>query len=80
MVESLLAVKMLSFVLRSMAVKVPSLVKLECMSAWVSNSDRDRAIPKACLSATKVCYGRCIALGFALRSWDSNAAGDALAR
>ena len=55
-----------------------SLVKLEYMWAWVSNNDRDRAIPKACLSATKVCFGRCIALKFAQHSCGSNAAGDAL--
>ena len=47
------------------------------MSASVSNSDRGRATPKACLSATKVCYGRCIAPEFAQHSYDSNAAGDA---
>ena len=55
-----------------------SLVKLEYMLAWVSNSDRGRAIAKACLSATRVCYGRCIALRFAQHSCDSNAARDAL--
>ena len=55
-----------------------SLVKLEGMMASVSNSDRGRAVPKACLSAKKVCYGRCIALGFAQHSRDSDAAGDAL--
>ena len=48
--------------------------------ASVSNSDRARAIAKACLSATTVCYGRCIALGFAQHSCDSDAAGDALAQ
>ena len=48
--------------------------------ASVSNSDHGRAVPKACLSATKVCYGRCIALGFAKHSYDANAAGDALAQ
>ena len=63
-----------------MVVKVHSLVKLECMMAAVSNSDRARAIAKACLSATKVCYGRCIALGFAQHSCDSDDAGDALAQ
>ena len=34
--------------------KVHSLEKLECIMASVSNSDRARAIAKACLSATKV--------------------------
>ena len=68
------------FAVQSVVVKVPSLVKLECMMASVSNSDRGRATPKSCLSATKVCYGRCIALGFAQHSYDANAAGDALAQ
>ena len=66
------------FAARSVAVRVHSLVKLEYMLAWVSNSDRGRAIAKACFSATRVCYGRCIALRFAQHSCDSNAAGDAL--
>ena len=63
-----------------MAVNLLSLVKLEYMLAWVSDSDRVRVIAKAYLSATTVCYGRCIALGFAQHSCDSNAAGDALAQ
>ena len=67
-------------VVQSAVVKVHSLVKLAYMMAWVSNSDRARAIAKACLSATKVCYERCIALGFAQHSCDSGAAGDALAQ
>ena len=68
------------YALRSVAVRVPSLVKLECMMASVSNSDRGRATPKACLSATNVCYGICIAPEFDQDSDHSIAAGDAPAQ
>ena len=57
-----------------------SLVKLEYITASVSNSDRGRAIAKACLSATIVCYGRCIAPRSGPHSCDSSAAEDALAQ
>ena len=66
------------FAVQSVAVKVHSHVKLECMMAWVSSNDHDRAIPRACLSAMKVCNGRCIAVKFVQHSCNSSAAGDAL--
>ena len=66
-------------VVQSVAAKVHSLVKPEYMMASVSNSGRDHAIAMDCLSATRVCYGRCIALGFAQHSCDSDAAEGVLA-
>ena len=67
------------FAVQSVAAKVHSLVRLVYIMALVSNIDHDRAIANVCLSATKVCYGRYIALGFAQHSCDSCAAGDTLA-
>ena len=57
-----------------------SLVRLEYITASVSNSDRGRAIAKACLSATIVGYGKCIAPRSAPHSCDSSAAVDALSQ
>ena len=54
------------------------LLRLEYMLAWVSNNDLGRAIARVCLSATKVCYGRCIASRFVLHSWHSHAVRGAL--
>ena len=68
------------FAVRSVAAKVHSLVRLVYIMALVSSIDHDRAIANVCLSATKVCYGRYIALGFAQHSYDSTAARYALAQ
>ena len=72
--------QIVGFAVRSVAVKATSLVKLECMWASASNSDRDRVAVEAFLSATKACCERCRGQEFARHSYDLNTAGDAPAQ